>query len=222
MKIRERGEVQEARFLCDEELVVAALGVGHRSKAVMQKIEQLFRTYPSLASLVQLDIGILANEQQLGYERGAQVQAIFEIARRLSDFTPEKQYQIVYPSDAVRYVQQDMIYLDHEEMRVLALDTRYHVKANAVMYQGTVSSSVLRAAEIYRLALVHKCPCIFVLHNHPSGNVEPSPEDVEVTQQLVDAGRLLDIELVDHVIIGGFNTYCSLRERLRWRYPENS
>jgi len=219
---REKGVIQEARFLCDHELLIAALGVGNRSKSIIHKIEKLLVSYPSLASLVHLDIGELANEYDLGYDKGAQVQAILEIARRLSDVTPENEPQIVYAIDAVRYVQNDMIYLDHEEIRVLALDTKFHVKANVGLYQGTVSSSVFRSAEIYRLAIVHKCPCIVVLHNHPSGDTSPSPEDVEVTQQLVDAGRLLDIELVDHIIIGGRNKYCSLRERMRWEYPENS
>ncbi len=208
--------MQEARFLCDHELLIAALGVGSRSKSVIEKIEKLVASYPSLASLVCLDIGDLANEYRLGTQRGAQVQAILEIARRLSDCTQENEPQIVYAIDAVRYVQNDMIYLDHEEIRVLALDTKYHIKANVSLYQGTVSSSVYRSAEIYRLAIVHKCPCIVVLHNHPSGSVEPSPEDMEVTTQLVQAGKLLDIELVDHIIIGGRNKFCSLRERMRW------
>lgn len=216
MRIREKAVIQEARFLCDQELLIAALGVGNRSKSIIEKIEKLLRTYPRLASLVQLDIGELANEYHLGDERGAQVQAILEIARRLSDSPQETEPQIVYAVDAVRYVQNDMIYLDHEEMRVLALDTKYHIKASDTLYRGTVNSSVLRAAEIYRLAIVHKCPCIVVLHNHPSGSVEPSPEDMEVTTQLVEAGKLLDIELVDHIIIGGRNKFCSLRERMRW------
>ncbi len=216
MRIREKAVIQEARFLCDQELLIAALGVGNRSKSIIEKIEKLLRTYPRLASLVQLDIGELASEYHLGTERGAQVQAILEIARRLSDSPQETEPQIVYAIDAVRYVQNDMIYLDHEEMRVLALDTKYHIKASDTLYRGTVNSSVLRAAEIYRLAIVHKCPCIVVLHNHPSGSVEPSPEDVEVTTQLVEAGKLLDIELVDHIIIGGRNKFCSLRERMRW------
>ena len=86
-------------------------------------------------------------------------------------------------------------------MRVLSLDTKNHVVANLALYRGTVNSSVLRASEIFRPAVTRNCPAIIVCHNHPSGDPTPSPEDIQTTEQLVEAGKVLDIELLDHIII---------------------
>ena len=109
----------------------------------------------------------------------------------------------------------EMTFLDHEQMRILVLDTKNQVVENISRYQGTVNSSVLRAAEVYRPAIIRNCPGVIICHNHPSGDPTPSPEDIAVTEQLVQAGRQLDIELVDHLIIGN-QRFISLKERMRW------
>src|SRR5258708_35232018 len=100
-------------------------------------------------------------------------------------------------------------------MCVFVLDTKNGVVANLLLYQGTVNSSVLRISEIFRPAITRKCPSIIICHDHPSGSTEPSPEDLQVTNQLVEAGRHLNIDLLDHIIIGGYN-FQSLKEQLRW------
>src|SRR5436305_10162991 len=110
----------------------------------------------------------------------------------------------------------EMAHLDHEEMRVMVLDTRNSVVANLLLYQGTVNSSVLRASEIFRPAVTRKCPGIIICHNHPSGDPTPSPEDIAVTEQLVHAGNVLDVDLIDHLVIGQNNRFVSLKEQLRW------
>jgi DNA repair protein RadC len=109
----------------------------------------------------------------------------------------------------------DMMYLDTEQMRVLVLDTKHYVLANLTLYQGTINSAVLRTAEIFRPAITRKAPSIVVCHNHPSGDPLPSPEDEDVTTQLVAAGKVLEIEVLDHIIIGNPGS-VSLRERMNW------
>ncbi len=106
----------------------------------------------------------------------------------------------------------EMAFLDHEQMRILVLDTKNRVVENISRYQGTVNSSVLRAAEVYRPAVIRNCPAIIICHNHPSGDPTPSPEDIAVTHQLVAAGQHLDIELVDHLVIGN-QRFVSLFKR---------
>ena len=100
-------------------------------------------------------------------------------------------------------------------MRVLLLDAKSQLVEKVSLYQGTTNSSVLRAAEVFRLAIIRNCPGLILCHNHPSGDPTPSPEDIEATKQLVAAGRILDIELVDHLIIG-HQRFVSLKEHLRW------
>ncbi len=127
----------------------------------------------------------------------------------------ESRYQIRSAEDVVEVVGSKMRYLDHEEIRVLVLNTRNDIVANLSLYRGTVNSSVLRVAEVFHPAVTRKCPSIVLCHNHPSGDPTPSPEDMLVTQQCVEAGKVLDIEFLDHVVIG--NPYwVSLKERMRW------
>ncbi len=101
-------------------------------------------------------------------------------------------------------------------MRVLVLDSKNHVIENQVRYRGTVNSSVLRIAEIFRPAIACNSPGIIVCHNHPSGDPEPSPEDIKTTEQLVEAGKILQIELVDHIIIGS-HCFKSMKDYLNWK-----
>jgi DNA repair protein RadC len=106
----------------------------------------------------------------------------------------------------------DMCYLAQEQLRVLCLDTKNFVVHVQTVYQGTVNSSVVRAAEVLRPAVTRNCLGIVVVHNHPSGDPTPSPEDVRTTEQLRKAGDLLEIELLDHVIVGQ-HKWVSLKKR---------
>ena len=105
-----------------------------------------------------------------------------------------------------------MAYLPQEQLRVLCLDTKNFVVHQQMVYQGTVNSSVVRVAEVFRPAVTRNCPSIVVVHNHPSGDPTPSPEDVRTTEQLRKAGEYLDIELLDHLVIGQ-GRFVSLKER---------
>ena len=128
-----------------------------------------------------------------------------------------EKHQIKSPADAANLVTMEMAFLDctNRYARYLFSIPKTGSSENISRYQGTVNSSVLRAAEVYRPAVIRNCPAIIICHNHPSGDPTPSPEDIAVTQQLVAAGQHLDIELVDHLVIGN-QRFVSLKERLRW------
>src|SRR5258708_9279198 len=138
-----------------------------------------------------------------------------ELGRRLNWPQQGEKYQIKTPADAANLVMLDMAYLDYEQLRVIVLDTRNRVVDNSPLYRGTINSSVLRAAEIFRPAIVRNCPAIIICHSHPSGDPSPSDEDIELTVQLVEAANDVDVDLLDHLIIG-HNQFVSLKERLRW------
>ena len=116
------------------------------------------------------------------------------------------------PDDVRRLLGPEMAPLAQEQLRVLLLDTKNHVVGQRVIYQGNVSSAIVRTAEVFRPAVMEAVPGIIVSHNHPSGDPTPSPEDAALTRELVQAGKLLDIELLDHVVIGG-ERFVSLKER---------
>ena len=116
------------------------------------------------------------------------------------------------PDDVRRLLGPEMAPLAQEQLRVLLLDTKNHVVGQRVIYQGNVSSAIVRAAEVFRPAVIEAVPSIIVSHNHPSQDPTPSPEDAALTRELVQAGKLLDIELLDHIVIGG-ERFVSLKER---------
>lgn len=115
------------------------------------------------------------------------------------------------PADAFEHLRLEMAELEQEQLRTLHLDARHQVLSSALVYQGTVSGIVVRAAEVFRPAIMANASGIIIAHNHPSGDPSPSQEDVRLTTQLRKAGRLLDIELLDHIVIAG-DRFKSLRE----------
>ncbi len=213
-QLREQVVQYGTRTLSTHELLLVILGTGTSTKITPLSIQHLMEDCP-LPQLLQADMGQLTNTLGLGEAKAIQLQAVMELARRLMRPTESEGYRILSPQDAANLVMPDLAYLDHEEMRELVLDTKNQVIANLLIYKGTLQSSVLRAAELFKPAITRNCASIIVCHNHPSGDTTPSPEDIATTEQLVEAGKILDIEVLDHLIIGNYR-FLSLKERLRW------
>ena len=136
--------------------------------------------------------------------------ARYEVAIRPDG--PEDPPSIGSPHDVYRLLGPEMSALAQEQLRVLLLDNKNQVLGQRVVYQGNVNSSMVRAAEVLRPAVVEAIPGVIVVHNHPSGDPDPSPNDVLITRKLKQAAELLDIELLDHVVIGG-KRHVSLKDR---------
>jgi DNA repair protein RadC len=125
---------------------------------------------------------------------------------------PTERPAIHSPQDAYDILRCFMSFLDHEELWVINLDTRQRMMNLEKLYQGSVNSSQIRVAEIFRPAIADNAPAILLAHNHPSGDPTPSPDDVSVTRSIVSAGKLLDIEVLDHLVICP-DRFVSLKER---------
>ena len=125
---------------------------------------------------------------------------------------PEDPPSINCPEDVRKLLGPEMSGLAQEQLRVLLLNTRNQVVGQRIIYQGNVSSAIVRNAEVFRPAVIEAVPSIIVSHNHPSQDPTPSPEDAAITRELAQAGKLLGIELLDHVVIGGERS-VSLKER---------
>lgn len=119
---------------------------------------------------------------------------------------------ITSPKDAYEILKGFLEPLDHEELWVAVLDTRNRVMALVSLYRGSVNSSQIRVAEVFRKAILENAPAIVLAHNHPSGDPSPSPDDIAITKELVKAGKLLDIQVLDHLVIGQ-DRFVSLKER---------
>jgi DNA repair protein RadC len=213
---RERLQHFGPQALSTTELLAIILHTGTRGGSVLELANKLLTKFGGLSGLVRADFRELCAEHGMGEAKSAQVKAALEIGYRLSLLQVDARYKVSTPAEAANLVMLEMAYLDTEQMRILLLDTKSQLVEKINSYQGTVNSSVLRAAEVFRPAVIRNCPGLILCHNHPSGDPTPSREDIETTKQLVAAGRILDIELVDHIIIG-HQRFVSLKEHLKWK-----
>ncbi|HEX8732589.1 MAG TPA: DNA repair protein RadC [Ktedonobacterales bacterium] len=208
---RERLERHGAGVLSTAELLAILLRTGLPGENVVDLSQRLLHDFGGLAGLVAADLPTLRETHGLGLAKASQLKAALEIANRLAALNPEQRPQITQPADVSRLLMLEMAYLAQEQLRVICLDTKNHIVAQQTVYQGTINSSAVRPAEVFRPAVTRACLSIIVVHNHPSGDPTPSPEDVRTTEQLRKAGELLDIQLLDHIIIGRHQHY-SLKE----------
>jgi DNA repair protein RadC len=149
----------------------------HFGAGALSLANKLLAKYGGLPGLVRADFRELCAEHGMGEAKSAQVKAALELGRRLALVQIDTRYKISTPQDAANLVMMDMAYLDTEQIRVLLLDGKGQLVEKVSLYQGTANSSVLRAAEVFRPAIIRNCPALVLCHNHPSGNPEPSPKD---------------------------------------------
>ena len=198
--------------LSTAELLAILLRTGSRGENVLDLATRLLVEFGGLGGLVRATVSELSAVKGVGEAKAAQLKAGLEIGRRLLIAAPHERPQITSPADAANLLMLEMGHLEQEHLRVLLLDTRNRVLASPVVYKGNVNTSVIRIAELFREAIRHNSTAMIIAHNHPSGDPTPSPEDVRVTRQVVEVGNLVDIEVLDHLIIGQ-GRYVSLKER---------
>jgi DNA repair protein RadC len=198
--------------LSDAELLAIVLRVGVQGQDVLSLSQHLLRVYGGVLGLSRASLQTLASVKGIGETKGVSIQAALELGRRLMLTEARDVLQVRSPQDVASLLQIEMGLLQQEHLRVVLLNTKNHVQGIREIYKGSVNTSQIRTAEVFRDAVKENCPAIVVAHNHPSGDPTPSPEDVRVTRELVSAGRLLDIEVLDHLIIG-HNRYVSLKQK---------
>jgi len=198
--------------LSTAELLAIILRTGVGGESVLALATRLISRYGGLPGLARASFAELRAEKGLGPAKTAQLKAALELGRRMLLAAPEDRFVVRSPADVAQLLMAEMGHLEQEHFRVLYLDTRNRLLGSETVYVGSLNASHIRVSEVFREAVKRNCASIIVAHNHPSGDPTPSPEDVEVTRQLVAAGNLLDIEVLDHLIIGQ-QRFVSLRER---------
>jgi DNA repair protein RadC len=209
---RERLLRYGAAALSNAELLAVVLRVGGVGQNAVRLAEVLLARFGGLPGLSRAGVGELTQVRGMGESKVAQIKAALEIGRRLLVAAPDERPQIRSPGDVANLLMLEMSWLEQEHLRVVLLDTRNRVLGVPNVYIGSLNTSVVRVGELFREAIRHNAAALIVAHNHPSGDPAPSPEDVAVTRQIVRAGRLLDIEVLDHLVIGR-GRYISLKER---------
>lgn len=209
---RERLRAEGPDRLGSAELLAILLRVGVAGESAVQVGQRLLHKFGGLAGIHRAPFEELVAERGIGEAKAAQIKAAIELGRRLHDSPPEEHPTINNPTQAADMVKYDMQALEHEELRVILLDTRNQVLEITQIYRGSVNTAQVRAADVFKQAVRRNATALIVVHNHPSGDPTPSPDDVAVTRELIKAGEMIDVKVLDHIVIGR-GRHVSMTER---------
>lgn len=209
---RERMQQFGAQVLSNSELLAILLRTGTYQESAVALAQRLLREAGSLHGLVGMSVEQLTQLKGIGLAKALQVKAGIELGRRLASSSREEKVPIRSPRDVFSLLSEEMRYLQKEHFVCLFLNTKNHVLARETLSIGSLNASIVHPREVFHAAIQRSSASIICVHNHPSGDPSPSPEDIEITARLADAGRIIGIEVLDHVIIGD-NKYCSLKEK---------
>lgn len=195
--------------LSDQQL----LSIVIREKSGEDAVDKLFNSFGNLASLfVDSDPLELERIKGIGKKRAAQIKAAYELARRLYEKDILNPYCIRCSQDAANLVIPDMKFLTKEYFKIIMLNTKGIVIGYEVVSVGSLNSSIVHAREVFSPAIRRHANTLIGVHNHPSGDPTPSQEDINITRRLVEAGKLLGIQFLDHIIVAG-SKYVSLKDK---------
>jgi DNA repair protein RadC len=209
---RERLAAAGPQALSTAELVAVLLRVGGRGKSALDTAQALLMQSGGLRGLQRTSYTDLCAVRHIGPAKAALLLAAVELGRRLAVSEAEEAPSVSSPAAAAGLVQYEMGALEQEHLRTILLDVRNRLIRIHEVYRGSLTTSLIRTGEVFREAIKANAAGVIVVHNHPSGDPSPSAEDIAMTRTLVDAGRLLDIPVLDHLIIGR-GSFISLRER---------
>ncbi len=212
LRPRERLEYVGAGALSVAELLAIVLRTGGRGGNVIRQSERILTEFNGLTGLARASFEELTESHGVGKAKVTQIKAAIELGRRLLLTAPQERDKIQSPTDVANLLMLEMGMLEREQVRVVLLDTKNHVQRSPVVYSGSLNAAVIRVGEIFTEAVRANSASLIVVHNHPSGDPTPSPEDVQVTKQIVAAGKLLQIDVLDHLIITR-TKFVSLKER---------
>ena len=209
---RERMEKKGPNALSTAELLAILLRVGVEGENAVQLAQRLLDQFGGLTGLQRADFQEVCTVHGLGPAKTAQIKAAIELGYRLLKENPVLADSISSPVDAADMIRYKMQALKQEELWVILLDTRNRLITIEEVYKGSLNSSQVRVGELFRAAVQRNAASVILAHNHPSGDPSPSPEDAALTRAVVQAGKLLDIEVLDHLVIGR-GEYVSMKER---------
>jgi DNA repair protein RadC len=209
---RERFREIGATGMSQRELLAIILRSGAEGVSALRLAEDVLMKFGGLNGVARASLDELQQVHGIGPVKAIEIKAALELGRRLALSAQDARPQVKTPADAAQLLMLSMSLLEQEEVRTMLLDTRNRVLGTPMIYRGSLNAASMRVGEVFREAIRSNCASIIVAHNHPSGDPSPSAEDIAVTRALVQAGKLLDIEVLDHIIIA-HNRYVSLKER---------
>ncbi len=207
---RERLIKSGASALSDAEILALILKIGNREENVIELSQRLIAKF-GLEKLSNCSLHELQQIKGIGQAKACEILAVFELAKRARINYSERKF-IRSPLDVFRHFQAKLGELKQEQFYLLLLDTKNFVTKEELIAIGTLNASIIHPREVFKPAIKESAYAVVMVHNHPSGDPNPSTEDLQVTEKLAEAGELLGIKLVDHVIIGN-GKYWSWKEK---------
>lgn len=209
---RERLINNGADSLSNQELLAILLRTGSKSESVIQLANRLLTQFDGLMWLKDAAMEELTGLKGIGQAKAVQIAAAVELGRRISNLSYDDRYVIRSPEDGANYVMNDMRFLTQEHFVCLYLNTKNQVIHRQTVFIGSLNASIVHPREVFKEAFRRSAASIICFHNHPSGDASPSREDIEVTKRLVECGKMIGIEILDHIIIGD-KKYVSMKEK---------
>lgn len=207
MRPREKMQQLGPEALTDGELLAILLGTGSKHESAIELAHRILAQPKGLRFLAEASLHDLLKIPWVGLAKASQIKAAIELSRRIALEDGGVRPAIKTPQDVAALLMEKMRYLDREHFMVLLLDTKHQVLGVETVSIGSLNSTVVHPRELFKTAIKRSAAAVILAHNHPSGDPNPSPEDLAVTGRLVEAGRILGIEVLDHVIIGDGRYY---------------
>lgn len=193
-------------------MLAIVIGSGHGSVNVLLLAQQLLSEMDGLPGMLRASTHELRQLKGIGPAKAAQIKAALELGRRATTLPLAERPYVRSPAEAAQILMPEMVGLEQEHTRVILLDTRNRILSIPTIYVGSLNRSTIRVGELFRTGIRENAAALIVVHNHPSGDPSPSPEDIVMTRQIAEAGKLLGIDVLDHIIIG-HQRYLSLKDR---------
>jgi DNA repair protein RadC len=212
MRPRERLEKGGPESLTTPELLAILFRTGTPKRNAVQVAEDLCRDLGGLAGIATASLDQLASIEGIGRVKAIEVKAAVELAKRLAATQEEAKPVIRSPADAAHLMMAELRYETREHLCALILDARNQVRHTRKISTGTLTESLVHPREVFREAIQFSAAAIILVHNHPSGDPDPSPEDIATTKRLTTAGKVVGIEVLDHIVIGD-GRWTSLKQR---------
>ncbi|NMB02279.1 MAG: DNA repair protein RadC [Firmicutes bacterium] len=209
---RERLKRHGAERLANKELIAILLGTGNQQESALSLAEKLLAKFGSLPELATASFEELLTVNGIGPAKASDILAAFELAKRLGEARMEFQGIVNSPQDAAQLVLRELSLADKEHFMIIMLNTKHKVIAKKVVSIGHLNASLVHPREMFKEAIRRSSAALILVHNHPSGDLTPSREDLATTQRLYEGGKILGIDVIDHIIIGD-NRYFSCREQ---------
>ncbi|MEI4800108.1 MULTISPECIES: DNA repair protein RadC [unclassified Bacillus (in: firmicutes)] len=209
---RERLLLEGASSLSNTELLAILLRTGSKEESVLTLANQILHHFDGLRMLKDATIEEMTSIHGVGVAKASQLIAAFELGRRMVRLEYQNRYSIRNPEDCARYMMEEMRFLQQEHFVCLYLNTKNQVMHRQTVFIGSLNASIVHPREVFKEAFRRAAASIICLHNHPSGDPTPSREDIEVTKRLVECGKIIGIEILDHIIIGD-HKFVSLKDK---------